>query len=158
MGAPRASLRALEESDVERVIAIADSLGLSPWSRADYIAELKRTDAYMSVASIDEEITGFLVARRVPGPAPDSWEAELYNIGVSRNFQFSGIGKLLMDGLINRCRRGGVQEIWLEVRRKNHSAIRFYQGFGFEESGLRTNFYRDPTDDALLMRLKIRGV
>ena len=158
MGAPRASLRALEEGDLERVIAIADSLGLSPWSRADYIAELKRTDAYMSVARIDDEIIGFLVARRVPGLATDSWEAELYNIGVRKNFQSSGIGKLLMDGLIHQCRRGGVREIWLEVRRKNLSAIRFYQRFGFEESGLRTNFYRDPTDDALLMSLEISGV
>jgi ribosomal-protein-alanine N-acetyltransferase len=45
--------------------------------------------------------------------------------------------------------------VWLEVRESNHKAIAFYVKNGFEQVQTRPNFYENPREAALLMRLKL---
>lgn len=149
------AIRPLEERDVGEIIEMSDVLGLSPWTRKDYLDELKRKDSFLIVASSQREIMGFLVARRVPGPVGGTFEAEIYNIGVRTDLQNSGIGRSLMSELVQSCRDNSVKDVWLEVRHRNKKAIDFYTRFGFSEVGIRHNFYQHPSDDAVTMHLTI---
>jgi [ribosomal protein S18]-alanine N-acetyltransferase len=148
-------VRSLHEGDIEKILLMSDLLGLSPWTRQDYLDELRRNDSHLTVAQIDERLAGFLAARRVPGPRDGAFDMELYNIGVRPEHQRAGVGQILMHDLIAFSWRNSVSDIWLEVRRKNSAAIAFYLSFGFAESGIRRGFYQHPSDDAVTMRLEL---
>jgi [ribosomal protein S18]-alanine N-acetyltransferase len=155
LGSSDISVRPLREGDIREIIEMSDLLGLSPWTRQDYLAELRRKDSHLTIAQIDEQLTGFLAARRVPGPNDGVFDMEVYNIGVRPEHQRTGVGQVLMHDLIVFSRRNSVSDIWLEVRRKNSSAIAFYLSFGFAECGIRRGFYQHPSDDAVTMRLAL---
>jgi [ribosomal protein S18]-alanine N-acetyltransferase len=150
------TIRPFQENDCEAAFRLASDLGLSPWTIDDYRDEAKRPDSEMLAAMNGSKLVGFVVGRRVPGSRPDGGlETEIYNIGVAREFQRSGIGSRLIREFVERCRHAGVRDIWLEVRAANAAAIGFYRKFGFSEYAARPNFYRDPPDDAVIMRLTI---
>ena len=153
LGSSDISVRPLHEGDIEEILLMSDQLGLSPWTRQDYLDELRRTDSHLTVAQIDERLAGFLAARRGPGPRDGAFDMELYNIGVRTEQQRAGVGQVLMHELIAFSRGNSVSDIWLEVRRKNSAAIAFYLSFGFAECGIRRGFYQYPSDDAVTMRL-----
>lgn len=149
-------LSRFEERHIEGAIALAGDLGLSPWSFRDYMAEIKRADSEMTVALADSRLTGFIVGRRIPGTRDNGRpDAEIYNIGVDREFQRTGVGTLLVSHFIENCGRSGVEDVWLEVRASNTAARRFYKKFSFQEFSLRPRFYRNPVDDAVVMYLKL---
>ena len=106
----------------------------------------------MLAAANQQELAGFIIGRLVPTSAATGVDAEIYNIGVCRSFQRSGIGSRLLGEFIDLCRTKHVYAVWLEVRALNCGAVRFYKIHGFEEFTVRPCFYRDPADDAIVMR------
>lgn len=154
MTVPDVILRDLTASDIAYVLSIAEDLGLSRWSADDYAAEIGRNDSHLRVAARKETVIGFIVGRQVSASRDDSEpEAEIYNIGVLRSEQRSGIGKLLLEDFLGRCKSKKTESVWLEVRAKNKNAISFYENAGFSQFAGRPGFYSDPPDDALIMRL-----
>lgn len=151
------SVRPFREADIEEIRKVSDQLGLSPWTRVDYHEELRRTDSHLRVAMTGENIAGFLAARRVPGTKDGTFDVEVYNIGVRKEYQRTGVGRILISDLVAYAQNYPVYYIWLEVRRKNFSAIAFYLSFGFEECGIRRAFYLHPPDDAVTMRLQLES-
>lgn len=148
--------RRFTEENCESALLLAADLGLSAWTIEDYRDELARSDSEMTVAIAGSRLAGFIVGRRVPSSGPDGGlDAEIYNIGVARDFQGSGVGSELIAGFIEWCRSNSVKDIWLEVRARNAGAIRFYRKSGFRDFGVRRSFYRDPADDAIIMRLEL---
>jgi ribosomal-protein-alanine N-acetyltransferase len=91
------------------------------------------------VAEVDGEVAGFAVWQELPGG-----EAELLNLAVAERARRQGAGRALVE--VMRGRR-----LWLEVRLSNERAIRFYESLGFERRGLRRDYYRDPSEDAVVM-------
>lgn len=77
-------------------------------------------------------------------------EGNLVSIGVRREYRRMGIATELLDILYGLAAQRGVASINLEVRESNLPAIRFYEKEGFERTGKRPGFYRNPTEDALL--------
>jgi ribosomal-protein-alanine acetyltransferase len=147
-------IRPFQKEDCEAALRLASDLGLSAWTLRDYREELKHPDSEMIAALAGSRVVGFMIGRRVPGSGPDETpDAEIYNIGVEHEFQRSGVGTRLMLNFIERCRRAGVRYIWLEVRAANTEAIGFYGRFGFIEYAVRPNFYRNPPDNGIVMRL-----
>ena len=156
MNSPTLVIRPFRTEDSESVVSLASELGLSWWTLKDYRDELNRRDSVMLVEANDSKVVGFIVGRRVPGSeSGDGQDAEIYNIGVDREFQRLGVGSRLIFGFIDRCRIAGVQDIWLDVRSANDGAIRFYRKFGFVEYTRRPDFYRNPPDDGIIMRLTL---
>lgn len=88
---------------------------------------------------------GFLVAQN-GGP---EWELE--NIAVLPEFRRRGVGRQLLLALLHHARALGAGRILLEVRASNQPAIRFYSLSGFQPSGRRRDYYRDPEEDALIL-------
>ena len=77
-------------------------------------------------------------------------EGNLVSIGVRKEYRQMGIATELLDILYELAAQRGVASINLEVRESNLPAIRFYEKEGFERTGKRPGFYRNPTEDALL--------
>lgn len=147
-------LRNIVVEDIPVIVEIADRCRLSRWSYTDYTDELQRNDTAMIVAESASKACGFLVARFVPAEVR-GLDAELYNIGVYPEQQGLGIGTMLLEELVHRSCLKKIQSIWLEVRASNSSAIRFYAKHGFERASIRPNFYADPVEDAIAMRLAL---
>lgn len=152
----RTTIRPLEARDIPFVLQLADECRLSRWSERDYIDELGRTDSTLLCATTKSKIVGFLVGRFVPG-SETGLDAELYNIGVAPTDRGTGVGKLLLKHFLDRCTANRVRSVWLEVRASNATAIGFYRQFGFEMVSIRNDFYTNPTEDAVAMRLPLTG-
>ena len=146
-------IRRFSEGDCNIVFELSEDLGLSPWSVQDYRDELERGDSRMLIAERGRSVCGFIVGRIVPGNLEDEVDAEIYNIGVSAAYQRSGVGAALIEKFLGLCRAAGAKFVWLEVRSANSNAIAFYERAGFQEFATRPKFYRDPEDDAIVMRL-----
>ncbi len=85
-------------------------------------------------------------------------EIEIFNICIRKNFKRQGIGTILLKKLYEKCRSEAVGTIWLEVRETNTNAINFYTSHGFKKVYKRKNYYQNPSEDALVMRLNLTGI
>jgi ribosomal-protein-alanine N-acetyltransferase len=81
--------------------------------------------------------------------------AELESVAVSASARRVGVGRALCEAVIGWSREQGATEIELEVRAGGVGAVALYHGLGFAVVGQRGGYYRDPTEDALLMQLRL---
>lgn len=138
-------------------MTIQSACKLSPWTRAGYLDEMARLDSVVTVAEDQSGIiVGFLAGRFYAPPGPMGGEAELNNIGVLPSQQSRGIGSELLRDFLAKVRAKGVRIVTLEVRPSNAVAREFYSRRGFIEAGARKAFYRDPVEDGLVMRLRLK--
>ncbi len=82
-------------------------------------------------------------------------EADIIDIAVAQAHRRRGVGRMLLEWTIRRCRRSGIEMLWLRVRVSNRSARRFYRVMGFEERGKFTGYYQDPDEPAILMAVDL---
>lgn len=142
--------------DLEQIVEIvrhADTA--AQWSREEYekllgISKDKDTDTarqpVMLVVEEQSQVQGFLVACAVL----DEWEIE--NIAVRGAARRRGLASLLLRELLQRAQSQGAKQIFLEVRESNRAARAFYAKWVFVEAGRRTAYYRDPPEDALILK------
>ena len=98
-------------------------------------------------ASAGSSLLGFLVARHVHA----EWELE--NIVVAAASRRTGLGKRLLDELLNAARARNSESVFLEVRESNVVARSLYERAGFRASGRRKSYYSNPIEDAVVYRL-----
>jgi ribosomal-protein-alanine N-acetyltransferase len=82
-------------------------------------------------------------------------QSELGNVAVDEEARGRGIGGALVDAVVRRVRERGAQELFLEVRESNVGAQSVYLERGFSMIGRRRSYYSSPTEDALIMRLRV---
>jgi [ribosomal protein S18]-alanine N-acetyltransferase len=140
-------------TDIPVIEGIAIACDLAPWTASDYVNELARSDSMFYRATQASACLGFILARIIPAVSAETGkDAEIYNIGVLPDKQGRGIGSILMNALLDECRKRWVDVVWLEVRSSNSRAIDFYSKHGFQVVSVRRAFYRDPVEDAIVMR------
>ena len=83
-------------------------------------------------------------------------DADVMTMGVLPDFRGRGLGRVLMDALIDVARRWGSERVFLEVRESNAAAISLYENSGFEVVGRTKGYLRNPREDALNRRLIVR--
>jgi ribosomal-protein-alanine N-acetyltransferase len=142
-----------DETDAGTIREIAIAANIDAWSVEDYRAEINRTGSYVLKAVVEGSMNGFLLARTVPGES-EKPDVDLYNIAVRPDKLHQGVGSLLMTQLLTDLESTNVANIWLEVRESNVAAIRFYEKHGFIAELTRPNFYANPVENAVIMRLK----
>lgn len=143
-------------NDVPEIVRLARLLKLEPWTENDLSAELDRDNStFLGIYKKRDGLIGFLNARTIPGENDNSVDFELLNIGIEPENQKQGCGRLLIDALIATGQSIGLANVFLEVRSANISAIEFYRKYGFEVVGTRKDFYRNPEDDAYVMKLTL---
>ena len=84
-------------------------------------------------------------------------EAEIANLAVRTDRRRTGIGQLLVEAAIAAATAGGARTVYLEVRESNVAARALYQRHGFTAVGTRPKYYRNPSEDALVLRLDAAG-
>ncbi|MCX7760699.1 MAG: ribosomal protein S18-alanine N-acetyltransferase [Hydrogenothermaceae bacterium] len=79
---------------------------------------------------------------------------EIFMIAVDKNFHGKGIGKVIMEFILEKMKEENVKEIYLDVSVNNKRAINFYKKYGFEELYIREKYYRN-LEDAILMKKQL---
>jgi ribosomal-protein-alanine acetyltransferase len=146
-------IRAFRAADAPAIAEIlrgsAEAAGWPPESYAK-LAELP--GGVLLVCEADGQPVGFLAARQ----AAD--EAEILNIAVHRDSRRQGVASALLLAALEEFRRSAIARVFLELRESNLPARSLYNRHGFAPSGLRKAYYHGPTEDAVCMVRKLRGI
>ena len=142
--------------DIGAVLAVEKRSFSAPWSRTAFMSEL-----------LTNERAHYFVARAAGRRGPLPWiggriigyigvwlvhdEGHVTNVAVHPDFRQQGIGRRLMEFVIEFCRRHGSTRMTLEVRVSNFVAQRLYRDLGFVGAGIRPRYYQDNNEDALIM-------
>lgn len=141
------TVRGATDTDIPSVKRIADVCFPDPWSEASYASKL--ASSIFKVAENGSEVVGFAIV----SVAYD--EAELYDIAVLPEMRGTGASSELFEAAKSEAFTQGAEKIYLEVRSGNKRARAFYLKNGFTELGVRKNYYKNPTEDAILMSLDL---
>lgn len=144
-------IEAATPDDLEDILEIERESSSNPWQQSFFESEFteKFSTVLVTRNKSDGKADGFIVFRTINDIA------EINNIAVRVNRRRSGIGEGLIEYLIGISVKNKVSSIFLEVRSKNHPAIKMYEKFGFRLSGKRKDYYNHPKDDALIYKLEI---
>jgi len=118
-----------------------------PWSVSalKYEIDLPNSICLMALDEKGTQAVGHISMRHVIN------EGHISNIAVAKAHRRAGVGKLLLQALINEAMQREMIALTLEVRIGNQAAINLYEKFGFVTEGHRKNYYSSPTEDALIM-------
>lgn len=142
-------VRDFRASDIDAVMAIQQhSVTASVWTREHYLVLTKRHNDRRHALVIEEdgEVGGFIIGSKIG----DEWEIE--NIAVKPDARRRGLGSHMVGEFINLANVMGAKAIYLEVRESNHAAKALYEKWAFTEEGRRKGYYKDPVEDALVLK------
>jgi ribosomal-protein-alanine N-acetyltransferase len=146
----RFRIRLLREPDLQRVMEIEQECFSTPWKEATFRGLMKRSDTDLLVAeAADGWIAGYAACWTVID------QSELGNVAVAAAARGMGVGGALVDAVVERIKDRGAMECYLEVRESNEAAQSLYRQRGFVVVGRRPRYYSLPTEDALVMRLRV---
>ena len=117
-----------------------------PWSEMSIASELQNLWAYWLVAVQDDMVVGYI------GSQSTIDETDVMNVAVHPDWRRQGIAEQLIKNLIEELKERGSHALMLEGRASNAPAISLYEKMGFRQVGLRKNYYRNPKEDALILR------
>jgi ribosomal-protein-alanine N-acetyltransferase len=143
-------IEALRETDADRCAELEKLLfpGDDPWSARAFREELRLGHHYLAARDGDE-LVGYAGLAFVAGP-PHA-EAEIHTIGVDPAHRRRGIGRELLQGVLDVADGAGAT-VFLEVRTDNDAARALYEAEGFTVVGLRKRYYSPSGADAHTMR------
>ena len=140
-------IKKMTTDHVQQVAALEQlCFGGAAWSERSIASELSNELALWLVAEDDGCVVGYVGSQTV---FP---ETDMMNVAVAPERRREGIAEVLVDSLVTEVKRFGSESLTLEVRVSNIPAISLYQKLGFHEAGLRKNYYRNPKEDALILR------
>ena len=117
-----------------------------PWSEKSIAYELTNPLSFWLVAVEGDKVAGYVGSQSVMG------ESDMMNVAVHPDFRRQGVAEKLVLELVAALAVEGNHCLTLEVRASNVSAISLYEKLGFAQVGLRKNYYRNPKEDALILR------
>ena len=140
------TVRPMVMTDVDGVMAVEHDSFLTPWSRSAFEEELAQNRLARYIVAVEnDEIVGYAGTWLVIN------EAHVTNVAVSGQRRREGIGRLLMQKLMELARENDMESMTLEVRVSNAAARHLYQQLGFVEAGIRKNYYSETKEDALIL-------
>lgn len=136
----------MNEGHVKAVAELEKICFSDPWSENSVASELKNKLALWLVAEEEGQVAGYI------GSQTCGDESDVMNVAVHPDFRRRGIAEALVKSLTEELKKIESRCLALEVRVSNVPAIALYEKLGFEEIGRRKNYYRNPREDALIMR------
>jgi ribosomal-protein-alanine N-acetyltransferase len=145
-----AHIRPMAESDVAEVVTIERSSYQFPWSEGIF-RDCLRVGYVCRVVTVGKQVIGYGVMSVGAG------EAHILNLCVGGAYRSQGLGKRLLEYLLERGAAAGMAEAFLEVRPSNTIAIRLYLSLGFEQVGTRRGYYQavGGREDAAVLKLPL---
>lgn len=140
------TITAMRRRHLRGVHAIELAANSHPWALSLFAGELALGELRCYVVALEgSTVLGF------GGVMFTGYEAHVTNVAVDPRVQRRGLATAIMSVLMDACVERGVDDVTLEVRVSNIAAQRLYQRFGFLPGGIRPAYYREPTEDALIM-------
>ena len=136
----------MTEDHVPSVAALEAVCFADPWSEKSVASELSNPLSFWLVAVAGDVVAGYVGSQTVMG------ETDMMNVAVHPDYRRRGIAKTLIEALIQGLKERESHCLTLEVRASNEPAISLYTELGFLEAGRRKNYYRNPKEDALILR------
>lgn len=120
--------------------------GTEAWSEKSVASELTNRLSLWLVALDGERVSGYVGSQSVLG------ESDMMNVAVHPDYRRQGIAEKLCLALVEALKEKGNHCLTLEVRASNEPAKALYEKLGFIQVGLRKNYYRNPREDACILR------
>ena len=142
----------LQEMTSAHVAQIAELEKLcfsDPWSENSVASELNNRLSLWLVAMDGDTVAGYIGSQSVLDGA------DMMNVAVHPDYRRQNIGKKLVVALCEALRAKSIQFLMLEVRQSNAPAIALYESLDFAQVGVRPNYYRNPKENALIMRKEL---
>ena len=136
----------MNQSHVSAVAALEKICFSDPWSENSVASELQNKLSLWLVAEEDGSVAGYIGSQTVMG------ETDMMNIAVHPDFRRRGIAEMLVKALVEELKEMESHCLTLEVRASNAPAIALYEKLDFSQIGRRKNYYRNPREDALILR------
>ena len=136
----------MDNRHVAQVAALEKQCFSDPWSESSVASELSNPLSAWLVAMDGDVLAGYVGSQSVMG------ESDMMNIAVDAHYRRQGIAQALVKELVAQLKEKGNHSLTLEVRISNQPAIALYEKLGFEHVGKRPNYYRNPKEDALILR------
>lgn len=136
----------MEHSHVAPIAALEKLCFSDPWSENSIAYELTSRLSYWLVAVENGEVVGYIGSQSVLG------ESDMMNVAVHPDHRRKGVAEALVLALAKDLKERDNVCLTLEVRVSNEPAIALYEKLGFTQVGRRPNYYRNPREDALILR------
>lgn len=145
-------LRPASPADIPALAMLERSVFTDPWT-ADQLREALGWSGAVAFVDEDEDgIIGYVLGRVVVD------QAEILSIATVARRRRQRIGRGLLDEVLAAMVARGATAVWLEVRQSNASARAMYESAGFFAAGLRRGYYRQPPEDAVVLRRELADV
>ena len=140
-------MRVTNESNIDRLVEINTEVFTHPWTREMFLDELShpRRSYLLAVYGPSRIIVGYCSVWRVDDTL------QVNSIAVVGAYQGRGVGGALLDEVVTLGRRLRVVSVSLEVRSSNDAARGLYRRYHFKETGRRSAYYSQPTEDAVIL-------
>ncbi|WP_042454591.1 ribosomal protein S18-alanine N-acetyltransferase [Neobacillus dielmonensis] len=140
------SFRYMREEDIDQVLEIEHASFTLPWSREAFYNELHNNKfAVYIVLEHGDKVIGYCGVWIVLD------EAHITNVAILPEYRGRKLGEAMMRKLMTTAREMGAKSMTLEARVTNYVAQSLYRKMGFQNGGIRKNYYSDNQEDALVM-------
>lgn len=136
----------MTQRHVPQVAALEKICFSDPWSENSVAGELSNPLSCWLVCVENGTVLGYVGAQTVLG------ETDMMNLAVIPQARRQGIAESLILNLVAELKRQESHCLSLEVRASNAPARALYEKLGFAQVGRRPNYYRNPKEDALILR------
>lgn len=147
---PELFIRPMTQEDIAAVMDIELSIYAYPWTKR-IMEDCLRVGYRCLVGEVDGVLAGYCVMSTGAG------EAHILNLCVANEFQRRGLGRYLLETMLEEAKALDVENVFLEVRPSNYPAITLYEQLGFNEVGTRKDYYpaTNGREDAVILALNL---
>lgn len=138
------AIRGMTSDDLEKVLEVENQCHTHPWSADLFRRELENPLAGVDLMWLGDQLCGYLCSWFIQD------ELHILNVATAQAFRRRGIASALMNHVLTRSVKSGMDRAFLEVRAGNAGAVALYRAFGFETVYRRPRYYPDG-EDALVM-------
>ena len=139
-------IEVMHSDHVAQIAALEKICFSDPWSERSIASELDNKLAFWLVATEGEQVAGYIGSQTVMD------ETDMMNVAVHPDFRRQGIAEGLINALVEQLQKMGSHCLTLEVRASNIPAQKLYEKLGFAQVGKRPRYYRNPKEDAYILR------
>lgn len=133
-------LRPMQLDDLDAIIQIEATIYTHPWTRGNFSDSLN--SGYSAwIMEQDSKMIGYALMMMVMD------EAHLLNLSIDKTQQKQGLGRHLLEHMLEIAKNHQAANMFLEVRPSNISAITLYENMGFSEMAVRRGYY--PADQKI---------
>jgi ribosomal-protein-alanine N-acetyltransferase len=139
--------------EIAELAALAKESFLDPWSAETFRHEISLPFSYVLMARTSSSPPNRLVGYLLYWLVAD--EMQIHSLAINSDYRRRGIASRLVRTAIERAARQEVRKVFLEVRRSNLAARKFYEKIGLSVVGMRQGYYHDTKEDALIMAANV---